>query len=510
MAYTYKDAIDTVYDYLQLESGAVEEINNTKGRGLIYTLNDEKIVLFIYPISCKDNNRQNFFDTRDSGANERKTAWQYACDNGLKYFCLGVNSEQERYKDYILSLECNEEKISAISFRKGETGGTGTQVNIPADYIPSEQFDRILTPYNFHIAFIKKDIIKNYLQLFDNRPYMESTLSEENNGDADRISGGRNVLYYGVPGSGKSDTIDKIIKGHVYERVVFHPDYTYSDFVGQLMPRLKKINQGEEKLTYVFVPGPFTNALKAAEEHKKEMVYLVIEEINRGNAPAIFGDVFQLLDRKKDGTSRYSITNYEMAKDMFGKDRVGDPIKVPSNLSILASMNTSDQNVFTLDTAFQRRWDMKYVPNEFGPNSHKSKPVDERNEITWGDFVDFVNGIILNNNSNMISTEDKQLGAYFVKEEELNSEQFAEKALKYLWDDAFKMERDVFFDPDIKSLGTMIEEYKKASTTPLKRIMKKDVYDQMMDMTANTPVEAVDESEVFEADTANDSDQQSE
>ena len=172
MPYTYRDAITTIKDYLQLKTEDITIIDNTKGRGFVYTLKGEPIVIFVYPISCKDNNRQNFFDTRDSGANERRAAWKYAQDNGYKYFCLGVNSEQERYKDYILSLECSEERISSVSFRSDGSGGTGTQVNIPADYIPSKTFDRILTPLKFNISFIRKEAIYDYLQQFDNRPYM--------------------------------------------------------------------------------------------------------------------------------------------------------------------------------------------------------------------------------------------------------------------------------------------------------------------------------------------------
>lgn len=344
-----------------------------------------------------------------------------------------------------------------------------------------------------------KQIIKRMLES------MEITVSSEAPSEsAVGITGGTNDLYYGVPGSGKSHTIDGLIKGAKYERVVFHPDYSYSDFVGQIMPRLITNDEGKEKLSYVFVPGPFTNAVKSAVNNSNEMMYLIIEEINRGNAPAIFGDVFQLLDREEDGTGKYSITNYDIAKEIYGADNADKPIRLPANLTILATMNTSDQNVFTLDTAFQRRWNMKYIANNVKDADHASSFIDDRKEITWGDFAFFVNNAIVEYNAEMSSTEDKQLGAYFVQKGDLNRAQFAEKALKYLWDDVYRMERYEFFDSRIKSIGDLIDTYKSADKEPLKRVMKADVYRRMMDMTANSPADAVDESEVFEAEPVSD------
>lgn len=152
--------------------------------------------------------------------------------------------------------------------------------------------------------------------------------------------------------------------------MVFHPDYTYSDFIGQILPCVEENGQ----VTYKFTPGPFTNILKDAFNNPTEEYVLVIEEINRGNAPAIFGEVFQLLDRKVEisdinddglpiGTSEYGITNANMARIIY--DDPTHKVRIPSNLSIIGTMNTSDQNVFTLDTAFQRRWNMRLIENNF-------------------------------------------------------------------------------------------------------------------------------------------------
>lgn len=319
--------------------------------------------------------------------------------------------------------------------------------------------------------------------------------------ESDDRQGGVNELYYGVPGSGKSYTIDNIVENSEYERVVFHPDYTYSDFVGQIMPRLKRNADGTEKLTYEFVPGPFTKALKAAVKNKDSMHYLVIEEINRGNAPAIFGDVFQLLDRNEDGSGKYHITNFDIGREVYDGDE-NAPISIPSNLSILATMNTSDQNVFTLDTAFQRRWNMKYIENNVTEAEHADEKIEYSN-VTWGGFASAVNEEILEYNAELSSSEDKQLGAYFVTKAELTSDKFPEKALKYLWDDAFKLEREKIFRPEIKSVGDLVHSYDveiQNDRDPIKGVMRAEVYRKMMDMSASGPEEAIDESETFEAE----------
>ncbi len=303
-----------------------------------------------------------------------------------------------------------------------------------------------------------------------------------------RVSTGANILLYGVPGSGKSYTIQKEYCSDEsrMERLVFHPDYTYSDFVGQILPDVS-----EGSVTYRFTPGPFTTILKKAYENPEQEFFLIIEEINRGNAPAIFGEVFQLLDRKEEiisenddgfpvGTSEYGISNSNIATIVYG-----DPehkVRIPSNLSIIGTMNTSDQNVFTLDTAFQRRWDMRMVNSSF-----ENVADDFRNhlildtDITWEGFCDGINTIILQKNARITSSEDKRLGPYFIHKSDLvfdpkeddaqaddaakmkarrNNRRFAEKVLKYLWDDAFKFSRsDVFKMDSFYSLEQVIHRF---------------------------------------------------
>jgi MoxR-like ATPase len=290
----------------------------------------------------------------------------------------------------------------------------------------------------------------------------------------------QSIIFYGVPGSGKSYAIkgrigevlgyddvedneefddhykDLLEHGHI-RRVVFHPDYTYSDFTGQILPVTKE-NDG---VVYEFKPGPFTEILTSAikeEDEYSEPFFLIIEEINRGNAASIFGDLFQLLDRDETGKSEYPVDNREIGKIVHGVTNDKDKIYIPSNLWLLATMNTSDQNVFTLDTAFQRRWSMELIPNKF---DRRQEFLIEDTEVTWRKFAEAVNEKL--EDSNEMMSGDKRLGAWFVKADDkdvISKGLFANKVLKYLWDDAFKFNRDKFFNTTkYKTLEKVIDTF---------------------------------------------------
>lgn len=303
----------------------------------------------------------------------------------------------------------------------------------------------------------------------------EQLLDEDYTMNHDRVTSAKNILLYGVPGCGKSWTIQKEYCDDEsrMERVIFHPDYSYSDFIGQILPKVSG-----EQVTYPFIPGPFTKILKKAYANPHNEYFLIIEEINRGNAPAIFGDIFQLLDRKNEnngtaypiGTSEYGITNYNIAKEIYGEEYEDHKIRIPSNLSIIATMNTSDQNVFSLDTAFQRRWEMKMIENKFKDEDDelKSQKILDT-DVTWEKFWKEINRKIREKNRMNLSSEDKQMGTHFIQVSDLEYDEnenkenpnnetkllakaqnrlFAEKILKYLWDDAFKFSHDDIFDVD--------------------------------------------------------------
>lgn len=346
------------------------------------------------------------------------------------------------------------------------------------------------------------------------------------------------VIYYGVPGTGKSFRVDAEINAAIkkyndenpdsqvsYEkqvtRVVFHPEYGNADFIGQIMPKVRE----EGGVDYVFKAGPFSKILRKAYLNPAKPYFLIIEEINRGNAAAIFGDIFQSLDRLKNdetsdgemirnevykykaGWSKYGITNDEInayilrGAESIEKDSdvdydstsedmpkaairipargmhfsVNSAIRLPPNLSLYATMNTSDQNVFTLDNAFQRRWEMKQVSNDL---KNDEDHLDEKNQydqeigcthVKWGDFRERINEIIMESaeENGLSSMEDKRLGGWFIipkklqdsDETVITDEAFAEKVLKYLWDDAFKFDRQKHFG-DVKTLEELTKRFK--------------------------------------------------
>ena len=275
------------------------------------------------------------------------------------------------------------------------------------------------------------------------------------------------TIYYGVPGSGKSHKIDEQTKNIPDEqkiRVVFHPEYTNADFVGQILP----VVDGDA-VKYTFKPGSFTRILVAALKNPEKPYYLIIEEINRGNAAAIFGEIFQLLDRSSDGWSSYCIMNddinYEIRKTVPELNWTANTgIRLPPNLSLFATMNTSDQNVFTLDNAFQRRWEMELVQNQCNDSSQMDAKITVNNQsITWKNFQTQINSIIgeKSNEGGLSSMEDKRLGCWFIKAEDgvIDEKKFANKVLKYLWDDAFKFCHQEIFESDIKNFEELQKRF---------------------------------------------------
>ena len=292
-------------------------------------------------------------------------------------------------------------------------------------------------------------------------------------------------IYYGAPGTGKSKIIKDLTFGESVIRTTFHPDSDYASFVGTYKPITEEVDLRdcygkkvideetnevvkEERITYKFIPQAFLEAYveawKKLGSSKKQ--FLIIEEINRGNCAQIFGDLFQLLDRNEYGFSDYpivadkdmqkylekefagwEITNKDEINQLYGEANMvnlimkGERLVLPSNLYIWATMNTSDQSLFPIDSAFKRRWDWKYVPIREGRDKETNAPLNwyintGDKQYKWWSFISKVNELI----GSLTNSEDKKLGYFFckAKDGEIDADLFVSKVIFYLWNDVFK------------------------------------------------------------------------
>ena len=295
------------------------------------------------------------------------------------------------------------------------------------------------------------------------------------------------IIYYGAPGTGKSHRIKKelkemnVSKENIF-RTTFHPDSDYSSFVGCYKPTMKPVDDKykavagkDEEIAYSFVPQTFIKAYTQAYKKPNENVYLIIEEINRGNCAQIFGDLFQLLDRDDNGVSEYPIkadSDLKMYLEGELKD-YPDGIKdgelcLPSNLYIWATMNTSDQSLFPIDSAFKRRWDWEYEPIKY-KNTDWVIEIG-LNKYSWTSFQHIINDKIFE----ATSSEDKMLGDYFVKpcNNVISEKQFINKVLFYLWNDVCKDgDGDIFRTEDNKDVK-FSDLYDTNASVTLKSMMK--------------------------------------
>ena len=279
----------------------------------------------------------------------------------------------------------------------------------------------------------------------------------------------RQQIFYGAPGTGKSHKIkdDEYViaadANNLVFRTTFHPDSDYSTFVGAYKPTMrpvptqfKAVAGKDEDIAYEFIPQAFLQAYIAAWNNPEEKVFLVIEEINRGNCAQIFGDLFQLLDRDEKGESEYPIkADRDLAKFLNGKDDqeidvlinkdgIKDgKLKLPKNLYIWATMNTSDQSLFPIDSAFKRRWDWIYMPIGYKNTNWTIEIGDKKYE--WVKFQRIINDKIYG----VDNSEDKQLGDYFVNADrtgcKISADTLLNKILFYIWNDVCKDDPDQIF-----------------------------------------------------------------
>ncbi|MBQ0055559.1 MAG: AAA family ATPase [Synergistaceae bacterium] len=303
----------------------------------------------------------------------------------------------------------------------------------------------------------------NVISITDKRPYsyyMLENLDVNASNREEKIV--RNKIWFGAPGTGKSYKLNKETKNFLgeekfetnHERVTFHPDYSYANFVGTYKPIMTKV-ESKDNISYKYVPGPFMRVLVRALNNPKQNFVLIIEEINRANTAAVFGDIFQLLDRNPEGNSEYPIAVSEDIKhyledvnlngDAKKKLKACTELIIPSNMYIWATMNSADQGVFPMDTAFKRRWDFEYMDI----NAGEAEIADfEFDTINWNNIRKAINDALAEQKIN----EDKLMGAYFLSKSLLESKDnkqfvsaFKSKVLMYLYEDAAKMKRDQIF-----------------------------------------------------------------
>lgn len=411
----------------------------------------------VQPLFSNSSNNQFFYDVmRHVEGIDKFHAWEqflgrHSCKNdGAHTINLKDGEHKITYlflggDDEIIKGEVRQKEFEAGRWFKESFDVNGERaflsVSTPADCI--EALDHFVRK-SYNLRIIKNEDVWELwraeecpaLDFGDNEPWQK--------------------IFFGTPGGGKSYKVKQIIEEEGATkrcfRTTFHPDTDYASFVGSYKP----VMDGKE-ITYQFIPQIFTNAYVAAWNDPKNDYYLVIEEINRGNCAQIFGDLFQLLDRNNEnGFSEYGIVaDADLRKYLeTAVNGDGTPVLInkqgihkgelllPPNLSILATMNTSDQSLFPMDSAFKRRWAWEFVPSTYKEDDNYELTFGDKT-YKWHDFLDAVNPRI----KEATDSEDKQLGAYFIKSD-MDAEEFKSKVMYYLWSEICKEEyktRNNFF-----------------------------------------------------------------
>ncbi|MBM6508018.1 MULTISPECIES: AAA family ATPase [Staphylococcus] len=359
---------------------------------------------------------------------------------------VDFEKESQKFKEKIITNQVNKELQDELQpFLENDTNLKGT-VNMHFNILQSLNlyYDYLVSDND------KNEIIKTAKEFYDNEG---------------RVTGAINKIFYGAPGTGKSYKVDSLFNN--FERVTFHPEYTYFDFVGGLRP----VQNEDKSVSYSFVPGIFTDILIKAVENKTKNIGIIIEEINRANTAAVFGDLFQLLDRDDDGQSKYIIKNKDICDYIENKTgKKCESIYIPSNMSIVATMNSADQGVFVMDSAFKRRWQFEYMPISFDAEDLKDVKIAGF-DMYWKDF-----GAILNehlSSEEVDVDEDKLIGQRFINKHDMQDKDLiASKLLIYLWDDVVRYNRQSLFK-ESKVFSNLIEHFKESGidcfVDPLKK-----------------------------------------
>lgn len=437
----------------------------------------------------------------------------------LEYLYQGINEYKDVNLLYYNEMSSNITSLEAINFRFRLT----PFMDASRYYIRSDEeifkniFRRIALPLISNLRIEKYEVDGNFEYKFLLEPNFNYNRGRASVNYVDDISFDKNRIVFGAPGTGKSYRLeqDRQIFGENYERITFHPNYSYAQFVGTYKPTpVKEINEeGVETntITYKYVPGPFmrtyVNAIRSLESLNPEPFLLLIEEINRANMAAVFGDVFQLLDRK-EGKSEYEIETSEdiriyLAKELFNKDYFEcsenerercDKMEIPNNMYIWATMNSADQGVFPMDTAFKRRWDFEYIGIDENSNDIANVMVklgqgDRQQNINWNKLRIDINEKL----SRLCKVnEDKLLGPYFLSKDVIEANEdtgfvkdndkfiktFKSKVLMYLYEDAAKQHKQKIFEGcDHSKYSSVCEDFAKIGIEIFGNDIKSSVLD---------------------------------
>ncbi len=464
---------------------------------------------------------------------------------GLRFAYYENSNEEKRIPDLAnLYTENNVEQGDVVCLESNSNGNT-------TDFFISFYKNANINTNARNIYYCLDDNVQNFYH-----PIEETTSGEL----------ARQQIYYGAPGTGKSHEINRLTRGEEVIRTTFHPDSDYSTFVGCYKPHMEELEmttvigetlkvvrdvtgqpKTEKRIVYKYSCQAFLQAYIAAWLHPDKAQYLVIEEINRGNCAQIFGDIFQLLDRNDEGYSSYPIKSDADAEDelraLFAKEwnltddktkeiddlyrkhypdgitksiKDGSILLLPSNLYIWATMNTSDQSLFPIDSAFKRRWDWKYVKIAEGRDSETKEQLnwvvkfdyEEDNnpytfECSWWQFILAINEKI----ANATSSDDKKLGYFFCKpktqgSKEIDAERFVGKVVFYLWNDVFKDEDNAIFkvvegkgDPSFDAFYTEDDNGKTIADSKALRAFMHNVFGEQSDLYTETVKESTDAAE---------------
>lgn len=422
----------------------------------IVAVDDDSIVLqpdqFIFASSNKNDESQPSMMARFD-YNARLDALYSACERGASISCGSAKAAFAYYRDYLTGKTPFEFEMASFMkgyvmswLEKNASGYTHAQDPLPAlsEEIPEDKINPIL----------RKEI-----------------------GEP------RNLIYFGAPGTGKSHELgehaDRYFDDDHRCRVTFYPDYTYSQFVGCFKPMTEQVVDADGNkrtaITYRYALGPFLETYVKAIKNPEQNYLLIVEEINRANPAAVFGDVFQLLDRRSDGCSEYTVATPEDMREQlmaeFDNDVVASSkLAIPSNMYIWATMNSADQGVFPMDTAFKRRWDFRYMGIDEGedadidgtPLNKIEVPCGGRT-VVWNNLRHAINEFMASDDLKI--NEDKLLGPFFINPSALTPERFADvfkdKVLLYLYEDAGKTKRTKMFKKELNTYAKVCAAFDK-------------------------------------------------